>query len=169
MALVGAIGLVRLAYHVTAPKRELNEGIAVRQEVVSLWLHPALHELALSPSESAAFRTRQEYRRYARERGLENAWYIITVRSIPISGATVISSTIRRPYEMVDPFYSEFPDALATAAGSPPSHPFTDFATARVAIIPSGFLDADPHAVLDELRMLEHLTRSENAAVGPGS
>ncbi|MGO9471645.1 MAG: hypothetical protein ACLQVF_46780 [Isosphaeraceae bacterium] len=55
------------------------------------------------------------------------------------------------------PFWSEFPDVLATAAGKPPRYPLTDFTTAKVFVIPDGFLESDPREVLDDLRMLEQL------------
>jgi hypothetical protein len=157
VALAGAFGLVRLAYHVTGPKREPNVDMTIRYEVVSLWLHPALYELAQHPSEFAGCWSQEAFRRYAKDRGLEKAWYVITVKVIQLSGQNVVSSTIRRPYDMMTACYSEFPDVLATADGNPPSYPLTDFATAKVGIIPDCFLDADPRAVLNELRMLEHL------------
>ena len=157
VAIPGAIGLVRLAYQVTTPQTEGNGGIIVRSEVVSIWMHPAHFELAQHPSEAAACRSPQDYRRYVDERGLEKAWYVITANSFQINGETMVLSTIRWPYDMNEPYFSEFPAILAIAAGKPPTNPFTDFIKAKVRLIPSRLLHADPRAVIDELRMLEHL------------
>jgi hypothetical protein len=154
-AIAGAIALVRLAHHVTSPQSEGNGGIIVHTEVISLWMHPAFLDIANRPTDNAACRSLEGYRRYADERGLQKAWYVTTVKATQINGQTMILSTIRRPYEMIEPFYTEFTDTLATAAGTPPRHPMTDFTKLKVRVIPSRFLDADPRAVLDELRMME--------------
>ncbi len=142
--MAGAIGLIRLARHVMTAESPSNGGIVVRNEVISLWMHPALFDLAQRPCESAACRSREGFRRYAGARGLEKAWYVITAKGFQINGETMVVSTIRRPYDMSEPFYSEFPGILAIAAGKAPRDPMTDFTKAKVGIIPSRFLDADP-------------------------
>ncbi len=159
--MAGAIGLVRLAHHVTTSKPQLSGGVVVRSELISLWMHPALFDLAQRPSESAACRLLEGFRRYAQERGLEKAWYVITAKGFQIDGETMVVSTIRRPYDMIEPVYSEFPDILAIAAGKPPRDPRTDFTKVKIGIIPDYLLVADPQAMLDELRMLEGLSREE--------
>ena len=156
VAIAGAVGLVLLAYHVTTPESEGNGGIIVHSEVISLWMHPALFDLAQRPEDVAACRSLEGFRRYAEERGLQKAWYVLTVKGIQVDGGAAVMSMIRWPYELVEPSYAEFPDMLATAAGKPPRHPMTDFTKVKVRVIPTRFLDADPRAVLYELRMLEH-------------
>jgi hypothetical protein len=140
---------------VTTPRSEGNPGIIVHSEVISLWMHPALFDLAQRPEHVAACRSLTGFRRYAEEKGLENSWYLITAKALQVNGETIILNTIRRPYEMVEPLYSEFPAMLAIAAGKPPPAPFIDFASAKLGVIPSRFLEADPGAILDELRTLE--------------
>jgi hypothetical protein len=151
----GAVGLVRLADHVTTPQSEGNGGIIVRNELISLWFYPGLLELAQSPEDLAACRTLEGFRRYAEEHGLEKAWYVITSLAYQVNGETVVLTTIRRPYDLTEPFYPEFLGVLAIAAGKPPHNPLTDFSKDKVRVIPRRFLHADPRAVLDELRMLE--------------
>jgi hypothetical protein len=155
VAMLGAVGLVRLADHVTTPQSEGNGGIIVRNELISLWVYPGLLELAQCPEDVAACRTLEGYRQYAEERGLEKAWYVITSRGYQVNGETAVLTTIRRPYDLNEPFYAEFPGVLAIAAGKPPHNPLTDFSRVKVGVIPDRLLDADPRAVLDELRMLE--------------
>jgi hypothetical protein len=155
IAVAGAVGLVRLASHLTTPGPE-PDGALVRFEVVSLWIHPALVDLARNPSESAACGSIEGFRRYAEEKGLEKAWYVLTLKGILANGESVVYSTIRRPYELTEAYYAEFPTILALAAGEPRRYPLTDYSTAKVYIIPDRFLEADPRAVLGELRMLEH-------------
>jgi hypothetical protein len=157
VAMAGAIGLSRLAYHVTTPKPQANEGIIVRSEIVSVWLHPALLDLARHPSEYAAWRSHEDFRRYAEQHGLENAWHVITAKEFKVNGETEVLSTIRRPYDMIPAHYQDLLDVMATAAGTPPSYPSTDFSTSVVRVIPGCFLDADPRAAFDDLRMLERL------------
>jgi hypothetical protein len=151
----GSIGLMRLAFHVTAAKPDMNDGIVVRQRVVGIWMHPALSDLAQSPLESAAGWSRDQFRRYAEARGLEKAWYLIVVEGTQKNGERVVIPVIRRPYEMLDPYYVEFPSVLAVAAGKRPSEDFLDFAAAEVGAIPDHLAGADPAAVIDELRMLQ--------------
>jgi hypothetical protein len=146
---------MRLAYHVTTPQSEGNGGFIVHNELISLWLYPGLLELARRPEDRAACRSPEGFRRYARERGLEKAWYVFTAKSFQVNGGTMVTSTIRRPYDMNEAFYSEFPGVLAIAAGNPPYDPLIDFTKVKIGVIPRRFLDADPRAVLDELRMLE--------------
>ncbi len=153
--MAGAIGLVRLAYHVTTLASERHGGIIIRNEVISLWMHRALFDLAHRPEYSTPCRSLEEFRRYAEERGLEKAWYVLTIRAFQVDGGTAVISTIRRPYEMNESYYSEFPDILATAAGKPPRNSPIDFTKAKVGVIPRRFLDADPRAVVEDLRMLE--------------
>ena len=76
-------------------------------------------------------------------------------RGYQVNGETAVITTIRRPYDLIEPFYAEFPGVLAIAAGKPPHNPLTDFSRAKVGVIPDRLLDADPRAALDELRMLE--------------
>jgi hypothetical protein len=174
IAVAGAVGLVRLASHLTTPGPE-PDGALVRfdegqVEVVSLWIHPALVDLARSPSESAACGSIEGFRRYAEEKGLEKAWYVLTLKGILANGESVVYSTIRRPYEMNEACYAEFPTTMELAAGKPRRYPLTDYSTAKVYIIPDRFLEADPRAVLDELRMLERLPGHEMrppAGAGP--
>jgi hypothetical protein len=154
-AIAGAVGLVRLAYHVTTPQSEGNGGIIVHNEVISLWLYPRLLELALCPEDAAACRTREGFRRYAEDQGLEKAWYVITSRGYQVNGETVVLTTIRRPYDLNEPFYPEFLGILALAAGKPPRDWPVDFSKAKIGVIPTRLLDADPRAALNELRMLE--------------
>jgi hypothetical protein len=165
VAVAGAVGLVRLAYHVTTPKLE-SDGTIVRFKVVSPWIHPALVDLAQCPSESAACGSLEGFRRYAEERSLEKAWHVPTIKGIQTNGENVVFSTIRRPYEMIESYYPEFPTILALAAGKPSRYPLTDFSKAKVCIIPDRFLEADPRAVLDELRMLEQLPGRETTPYG---
>jgi hypothetical protein len=160
VAVTGAVGLVRLAHLSTTPNAESAVTI-VRSEVVSLWIHAALVDLARRPSEAAACGSPEGFRRYAEERSLQKAWYILTVEQMQSNGQSAVFSTIRRPYEMTEPYYPEFPAILALAAGNPPRGLSTDFSRAKVYIIPDRFLEADPRAVLDELRMLEHLPGHE--------
>lgn len=155
VAIAGAAGLTRLAHHVTTPQSEGNGGIIIRNELISLWFYPGLLELAHSPEELAACRTLEGFRRYAEDHGLEKAWYVITSRGYQVNGETVVLTTIRRPYDLNEPFYAEFPALLAIAAGKPPNDPLTGFSKDKVRVIPRRFLDAEPRAVLDELRMLE--------------
>jgi hypothetical protein len=103
VAAAGAVSLARLAYHVTTPGSEGNGGIIVRSEVVSLWLHPALFDLTQQPADVAACQSLDGFRRYAEQRGLQKAWYAITARSFQINGQIAVHSTIRRPYEMIEP------------------------------------------------------------------
>jgi hypothetical protein len=160
VAVTGAVGLVHMASHLTTPRPE-PDGTILRFEAVSLWIHQALVELARSPSESAACGSLEGFRRYAEEKGLQKAWYVVTSKAILASGESEVSSTIRRPYEMIEPYYPEFPAILALAAGKPRRYPLTDYSTAKVYIIPDRFLEADPRQVLDELRRLEHLPGHE--------
>lgn len=155
VAIIGAAVLARLADHVTTPKSEGNGGIIVRNELISLWFYPGLLELAQCPEDYAACQSLEGYRRYAEERGLEKAWYVITSRGYQVNGETVVLTTIRRPYDLNEPFYAEFPGILAIAAGKRPHDPLTDFSKVKVGVIPNRLLDADPRAVLDALRMLE--------------
>jgi hypothetical protein len=67
---------------------------------------------------------------------------------------------------MNEPFYAELPQVLATAAGEPPRDPVTGL-TVKVGVIPDRLRDADPRAVLDELRMPEPLPREGYGAVAP--
>ena len=167
VAIVGAIGLGRLAHHVATPGPETNGGIIVRSEVASLWLHPALFELAQRPSESPC-RSLQEFRQYAEEWGLEKAWYVITVKVTQTNGEMLLLTTICRPYEMDSSKYLDFLSVLATAAGKPPANLSTDFRDAKIGVIPDYLLDADPRATLDELRMQE-LLPGQDTALKPGS
>jgi hypothetical protein len=155
VVVAGAVGLVRLADHVTTPRSEGNGGIIVRNELIRLWFYPGLLELAPCPKDFAACRTLEGYRRYAEERGPEKAWYVITSRGYQVNRETVVLTTIRRPYKLTEPFYPEFLGVLAIAAGKPPHNPLTDFSKVKSGVIPRRSLDADPRAVLDELRMLE--------------
>ena len=155
VAIIGAAVLARLADHVTTPESEGNGGIIIRNELISLWFYPGLLELAQCPEDFAVCRTVEGYRRYAEERRLEKAWYVITSRGFQVNGETVVLTTIRRPYDLSEPFYAEFPGIVAVAAGKPPHDPLTDFSKVKVGVIPSRFLHSDPRAVLDELRMLE--------------
>jgi hypothetical protein len=99
----------------------------MRNKVISRWILPALYVLAQRPSDSAACRWREGFRRYAVERGLEKAWYVITIEGFQIKSETMVYSMIRRPFDMTEPYYFEFPNILATAAGQPPGDPITDF------------------------------------------
>jgi hypothetical protein len=172
VAIAGAAGLVRLAHHALTPRAEGSGGIVLHNEVISVWLHPAFLDLAHHPSESAACRSLEGLRRYAEARGLEKAWYVITVKGFQSNGETTVVSLIRRPYELVEPFYVEFPRILALAAGNPPRDPMTDFTRAKVGVIPDRLRDADPRAALDELRLMEDLPGQETATraggKGPG-
>jgi hypothetical protein len=161
VALAGSIGLARLAFHVTAAKRDTNDGVIMRQQVVSIWVHPSLFDLAQRPSDSAASWSRAQFRRYAEARGLERAWYLIVAEGIQTSGERVDIPLIRRPYEMLDPSYSELQSVLAVAAGKRPTDPFHDLAAADIRVIPDRLATADPRAVIDELRMLERLPSAE--------
>jgi hypothetical protein len=155
VAIAGTVCLMRLANHVTTSQSEGNGGIIVRNELISLWFYPGLLELAQRPEDVAACRTLEGFRRYAEEHGLEKAWYLITSRAYQVNGETVVLTTIRRPYDLTEPFYPEFLGILAIAAGKPPHNPLTNFSKDKVRVIPRRFLDADPRAVIDELRMLE--------------
>jgi len=156
-ATAGTVGLVRLAYHVTTAHSSGNGGVVVYTEVISLWMHPALFELAQHPADIAERQSLDAFRRYAEQRRLEKAWYVITAKSFQTNGNIEVNSTIRRPYEMIEPYYPEFLGILAIAAANPPQNPSIDFTKAKVRVIPKHLLDADPRAVLDELRMLEEL------------
>ena len=75
-------------------------------------------------------------------------------------------SFIRRPDEMMPPFFDEFPDVLAATAEMPPPG-LTDFSKATVGVIPDRLLDIDPRKMIDELRMLEHLPGQEKEPLLP--
>jgi hypothetical protein len=161
VAVAGTVALVQLAYHVTTPQSEGNGGIIVRTEVVSLWMHPAHFDLAQHPAQLAACRSLDGYRRYAEQRGLEKAWYVITTKSFQINGHIEVISTITKPYEMIEPYYSEFLGILALAAGHPPQYASIDFMNAKVCVIPNRLLHANARTVLDELRMLEDIPQPQ--------
>jgi hypothetical protein len=154
-ALAGTVGLARLAHHVTARKEEGNGGIIVRSEVISLWMHPALFDLAYLPHDAAARRSFAGYRKYIEDLGQEKAWYVITVKGFQANGETIILTTVRRPYEMLEPLFPEFLDILALAAAKPPTYPATDFSRVKVGVIPTRLLNADPCEALSELSTLE--------------
>ncbi len=63
--------------------------------------------------------------------------------------------------ELIEPFYSELPRILAIAAGKPLCDSLTDFTKVKVGIIPHCFLDTDPRAMLNELRMWDRLSGQE--------
>jgi len=161
VGLAGGGGLVRLAWDLLTPKLHPNTGIHMRLEVASIWLHPALYDLAQDPSQAAACQSLKELRRYAKERGLEKCFYIITSRSIETSGDVEMLPTIREPCSMTDDTFSEFVNVMAAAAGRPPPYANTDFSTAKVGVIPDRLRRADPHEVLDELNVREQLPNQE--------
>ena len=161
----GIYGLGRFARHVASPKAERNISIINPSEVVSLWLHPALYELATGP-DAAAVRSYGAFRRYAEEHALERVWYVFTVRAIESDGKAVVIHTIRKPYELGAASFSEVLDVLATVAGHPPSRAITDFSTAAVRIIPDRLLGVEPRKALDELQRLEHLPETEREGGG---
>jgi hypothetical protein len=152
---MGAIALTRLAYHVTTPQSEGNGGIIVHSEVISLWIHPALLDLAQRPADLDACWSLNGFRQLAQERGLEKAWYVFTVKGLQVNGETIVLTTIRRPYDLLEAEYSEFSAILAIAAGNAPPYPFAGLAGVEARIVPGRFRAADPRAILDELRMLE--------------
>jgi hypothetical protein len=155
VAVGGACGLVRLAYHVTSARPETNDGLIVRQHARSIWLYPVFLELAHRPSEVADCQSREAYRRYADTRRIQNAWYLITTDGVQINGETVILPIIRHPYEMSEPNFAEFLGVLAVADGKRPAEPFMYLTTAKVNVIPPDLLDKEPRAVVAELRRLD--------------
>ncbi len=136
LGLAGVGGLVRLTWNLLTPKRYPSVGIHRRQEVISIWLQPALFDLAHDLSAAAAPQSREAFRRYAKDRGLEKSFYLVTVRSIQTDGGVVLLSTIREPYSMTDDSFWESVDVMATAAGRPPHYATIDFSTAKVSVIP---------------------------------
>jgi len=92
---------------------------------------------------------------------LEKAWYVITTKSFQINGHIEVISTITKPYEMIEPYYSEFLGILALAAGYPPQYASIDFTNAKVCVIPNRLLHANARTVLDELRMLEDVPQPQ--------
>jgi hypothetical protein len=155
IAVGGAFGLFRLAYHVTSAPPQTNDGLILQQYARSIWLHPVFLELARRPSELAECQSCESYRRYADARHLQNAWYLITVKGVQINGETVILPTIRRPYEMSEHYFAEFLGVLAVADGKRPAESFVYLATAKVNVIPPDLLDKESRAVVDELRRLD--------------
>ena len=143
------------AHHVTTPQSEGNGGIIIRNELISLRLDPGLLDLARCPEDAAACQTLEGFRRYAEKMGLEKARYVIISRGYQVNGETIVLSTIRRPYDLIEPYYPEFLDILAIAAENPCHHPLIDHSRGKVGVIPDHLLDADPRAVADELRMLD--------------
>jgi hypothetical protein len=162
VAIGGAIGLGRLAHHVATPATETNGGILVRSEVVSLWLHPALFDLAERPAEPAR-RSYQAFRRFAEERGIQRAWYVSTVKGFQINGQTILLTTICRPYEMDSSRFLDFSNVLDSVAGNPPGNLSINYATAKIGVIPDYLLAVDPRSALEELNLLEHLPDPEMA------
>ena len=152
---MGALGLAFFSVHVTTPNPQPNGGIKMPYEVVSLWLHPALYDLANRPSESAAIQSQDAFQEYAERRGIRQAWYIVTLREFQANGKAVVTSSICRPYDMMPAYFFEFADIMAAASGHPPHYPNVDYSTAFVGVIPDRFLRTDPHQTLDELRKLE--------------
>jgi hypothetical protein len=164
IAILGIGGLSALTVSVTRPEQESPyAGITVRHECVSLWLHPALHDLARRLAESAELQSREAFVRNAEQPGLKNAWYIITLRLVQANGKSAILPRIQRPYEYLPAFSTEFPDVLATAAGRPPHSADVDYSRAEVGIVPARLLSLDPREALEELRMLERLPTARTA------
>jgi hypothetical protein len=154
-AIGGILGLTRFAYHVAKPASEENGGIIVRSEIISVWVHPAILALGHDPAALSECRTPELFRRLAEAGHIEKAWYLITVKAFLANGEIVIMPTICRPYDMLEPRYSEFLDILALAAGRPPRHIHADPAFTSIRVIPDRFLDANPPAVIDALGALE--------------
>jgi hypothetical protein len=163
-AILGIGGLSALTVSVTKPEQDSPyAGITVRRECVSLWLHPALHDLASRLAQSAELQSREAFVRNAEQPGLKDAWYIITLRLVQANGKSAIVSVIQRPYESLPAFSSEFPDVLATAAGRPPHSALVDYSRAEVGIVPARLLSLDPREAFEELRMLERLPTAHTA------
>ncbi len=162
--ILGIIVVAWVTDELTRVKR-IPASVTSHSEVLSIWLHPVLYKLAQVPADAATARSHEAYRLLAKQRGIEDAWYIITVRLTQTDGTSAVTPTIRWPSELPPPFFSEFGDVMATAAGSPPRYdPLyknTDFSTAKVQIIPVRLLAEDPHKALDNLRMLEQHESAE--------
>jgi hypothetical protein len=157
-AILGIIGLWRLGISVTQPQiKPLDSGTIVRSECVSIWLHPALDDLAARLSESRELQSQEAMVRNAERPSLKNAWYIITLRSVQANGKFAVISIIRHPYGDLPQFTSDFPEVLATAAGTPPRTGGVDYSVALVGVIPDRLLSLDPRDALEELRSLERV------------
>jgi hypothetical protein len=61
VAMAATVGLTRLAYRVLTSQSEGNGGITVQTELISLWMHPELFELAQQPPEAAACRSQAAF------------------------------------------------------------------------------------------------------------
>jgi hypothetical protein len=161
-AIAGIIGLAALAINVTRPPVATpGAGATVREECVSICVHPTLHDLAKRLSESGELRSQEAYIRNAAQPGLKGAWYIITFRLIQADGNEAFISQIQRPFESIPAFSTEFSDVLATVAGNPPSDGQIGYSGAAVVVVPDRLLSLDPREAFDELQLLGCIPRNE--------
>jgi hypothetical protein len=138
-----AIGLTQ--FHATVPEPAAapefsdpsGSGFIVRSEVVHLWLHETLVDLARSEFPALVAPTHQELKKALERRGQENLWYAITLRSHLANHRAEDASFFRYPYRQPE-YLQELMDVLATVAGSPTRHTAADYSGANVRIMPAG-------------------------------
>jgi hypothetical protein len=158
LALIVAVAMAftRLDSRVIRPGRaveaeeEPGSGVVVSDEVVHLWFPEALLDEARSQPISAVARSHAEVRSLPEPLGREKLWYALTVRCHQRNGRYASVTYVRHPYGNPEHF-SEFLEALATAAGHPPIDPTPRFSKTEVHIIPGDLSERKPSEVIEEL------------------
>lgn len=153
----GMMGLTRFAFHVSkqgqnlAPADRPGAGIIVRSEVLRIWLHPTLIELATRQSQSEVIRTHEDLRRVLELRGQKNLWYAVTIRGHRVDGDFVDILFLRQPY--TEPrLFPEFLEILATTVGNSAGATTDDFSTASVHILPEDLVKLELRDAIAELQ-----------------
>jgi hypothetical protein len=155
--IVGIIGLIWFAGFVIkrsagAPPQNLPR--VIRYEIVAIWLHPQLYELANDPIAVDSLRSFQAFYAYVTEHKLEHTWCVVVIRHVQSSGPSPVTSVIRRPHDVP----SLYPDPLVVlnaAAGRLPHSPLTDYSKLKVGIFPDQLLDVDHYRAAEQLQWLE--------------
>jgi hypothetical protein len=153
-AVVSVVLLVlsRADSHPAGPEPDAapGSGIVMRTEVTTVWVPPALVDLAHRATDSSVARSRDELKTYIDINDQSRAWYALVCRGHQVNGGVADLAQIRRSDEWSGRF-EEFQDMLSAVAGRPPREGGLDFSSATVGVIPDELLAADPREAVAHL------------------
>jgi hypothetical protein len=111
-------------------------GITIHNQVLELWLPQKLVDLAKREPGSVVVQTHPELQRILERQQDQEMVYAITIRAHQANGGAANITFLRCPYRERETL-SEFRDIMATAAGSPPRTPMTDYSCTKILVMHS--------------------------------
>lgn len=147
VGIAAIVGLVAVNFQAGAPGPAdfPGSGIVVRNEVTTLWIPRALHDVVQGEAGAPVLLSPEALPIELKRLGLNDAWYALTYRGHKVNGEFGEITQIRRLSAAAD-HLDELQDVMATAAGRPARYEAVDFSRARVEVIPDTLLAVDPRS-----------------------